>query len=270
MVTHAAVWIRFDNPRSADVRFLEEAARLGPLHAWLASDEALAASGLPPRFPEAERFYFLRAIRHVHDVRMAAWPCDGTTAPDFGRLRAAWVVAEADDSPARREQCRAAGLPYHVVPQAQMAGFPAPAASRPDIGRPKVIVTGCFDWLHSGHVRFFEEASQLGTLHVVVGHDENVRMLKGPGHPMHSAEERRYMAGAIRFVHRALISTGRGWMDAAPEISRIQPDIYVVNEDGDRPEKRDFCERRGIRYVVLAREPMEGLPRRTSTELRGS
>jgi cytidyltransferase-like protein len=37
--------------------------------------------------------------------------------------------------------------------------------------RKKVIVTGCYDCFHSGHVRFFEEASALGDLYVVVGRD---------------------------------------------------------------------------------------------------
>ncbi len=58
-------------------------------------------------------------------------------------------------------------------------------------------------------------------------------------------------------------------MDAEPEIERIQPDCYVVNEDGDKPEKRAFCRERGIEYVVLQRKPKEGLPARQSTELRG-
>jgi hypothetical protein len=42
-----------------------------------------------------------------------------------------------------------------------------------------------------------------------------------------------------------------------------------VNEDGDRPEKRSFCETRGIRYMVLKRIPKKGLPKRVSTDLRG-
>jgi hypothetical protein len=60
-----------------------------------------------------------------------------------------------------------------------------------------------------------------------------------------------------------------GWMDAEPEIARIEPDLYVVNEDGDKPEKREFCQKRGIEYVVLKRIPKEGLARRSSTDLRG-
>ena len=49
-----------------------------------------------------------------------------------------------------------------------------------------VIVTGCYDWFHSGHVRFFEEVSAYGDLYVIVGHDANIRLLKGDGHPLFS------------------------------------------------------------------------------------
>jgi cytidyltransferase-like protein len=133
----------------------------------------------------------------------------------------------------------------------------------------KVVATGCFDWLHSGHVRFLEEVSRLGELSVVVGSDRNVRLLKGEGHPLFGEAERRYMVGSIRFVARALVSTGSGWMDAEPEIRRLRPDVYAVNEDGDKPEKRGFCRANGIRLAVLRRTPKEGLARRTSTDLRG-
>jgi glycerol-3-phosphate cytidylyltransferase-like family protein len=103
----------------------------------------------------------------------------------------------------------------------------------------------------------------------MVGNDENVRALKGEGHPLFPATQRRYITGAIRHVTLALISSGMGWMDAEPEIHKIKPDIYAVNEDGDKPEKAEFCRRHGIEYKVLRRVPKEGLPRRQSTVLRG-
>ena len=78
------------------------------------------------------------------------------------------------------------------------------------------------------------------------------------------------MVQAARTVHRALISTGKGWMDAEPEINAIQPHVYLVNEDGDQPEKRAFCRAHGLEYVVLSRKPHRDLPKRTSTELRGA
>jgi hypothetical protein len=70
-------------------------------------------------------------------------------------------------------------------------------------------------------------------------------------------------------VTQALVATGSGWLDAEPEIRAIRPDIYAVNEDGDKPEKREFCKANGIDYVVLRRVPRPGLPKRTSTDLRG-
>jgi hypothetical protein len=77
------------------------------------------------------------------------------------------------------------------------------------------------------------------------------------------------MVAAVRFVHQAVISTGHGWMDAEPEVIRLRPDIYAVNEDGDKPVKREFCRQYGIEYVVLKRLPKPGLQQRTSTNLRG-
>jgi len=96
-----------------------------------------------------------------------------------------------------------------------------------------------------------------------------VAFLKGEHHPMFKQDERRYMVQSIRYVTQTLISTGMGWMDAAPEIDRLKPDIYAVNEDGDKPEKQAFCKEHGLEYAVLKRAPAEGLPRRQSTDLRG-
>jgi cytidyltransferase-like protein len=122
--------------------------------------------------------------------------------------------------------------------------------------------------MHSGHVRFFEEVSQLGDVYVIVGHDANIALLKGHA-PMFNQRVRCYMVSTVRFVKLALVSSGAGWMDAAPEIARIRPDIYAVNDDGDHAEKRAFCEQFGIEYRVLKRTPKQGLPARQSSILRG-
>ncbi|HEY3864197.1 MAG TPA: adenylyltransferase/cytidyltransferase family protein [Verrucomicrobiae bacterium] len=218
----------FDDLRARDARLLESAARLGEVVIYLWSDSRISQeTGRAPKFPFAERFYFLNSVRFVRRV---------IAADNFPEVTAA----------------------------------PPPAAAAPSAGpRKKVLVTGTYDWLHSGHVRFFEEASALGDLYVAVGQDANIRLLKGEGHPLLPQEERRYMVNAIKFVKQTLICSGTGWLDAEPEINVIKPDIYAVNEDGDRGGKREFCERRGIEYAVLRRQPAAGLPARSSTDLRG-
>ena len=273
----------FDNLRSRHVRFLEEAAKLGELHVLLWSDEvARRLEGRAPRFPQAERQYLVEAVRYVNQVTLVTELDSSDALPGItGSQPIIWAVDETDDTPAKRAFCAARGLAYRVFTSADLAGFPEVQGSgvrdqeatagrlSSVVGRPSVLVTGCYDWLHSGHVRFFEEASSYGDLIVAAGNDANVRNLKGEGHPLQTQEERRYMIGAIRYVKLALITTGWGWLDAEPEIARLRPDIYLVNEDGDKPEKREFCEAHGLRYVVLKRTPKEGLPRRSSTDLRG-
>ena len=262
----------FDNIRSREVRFLEEAARFGPVHVCLWSDQVVKRlTGADPRFPHQERKYFLEAVRFVQKVWTVDELSDMDALPQIpGLTPGLWIVPENDDSPARRRFCVSYDLQYLTLSASTLQGFPNPDFDdRSTSSNKKVLVTGCYDWFHSGHVRFFEETSTLGELYVVVGHDENVRLLKGKGHPLISQDERRYMVGAIRFVKAALISTGSGWMDAEPEIEAIRPDLYVVNEDGDKPQKREFCEKHGLEYVVLKRVPAAGLPRRESTRLRG-
>jgi cytidyltransferase-like protein len=260
----------FDNLQSPDVRFLQEAARLGSVRLDLWSDALVrSTTGRPPFFPEEERLFLAQALRDVDSAALAERPLRATL-PDLAGRSATLAVPEAEADPDLRARCLALGIDYRVIEADHLAGFPpvseTPAAPR---GGKRVVVTGCFDWLHSGHVRFFLDAAAFGELYVIVGSDENVGLLKGPGHPLRNQEERRYMVGAVRCVHRSLISSGRGWMDAEPEIDAIAPHVYIVNEDGDQQEKRDFCRAHGLDYLVLERRPHANLPRRTSTELRG-
>jgi len=261
----------FDDVRSPEARFLHEASRLGELHVALWSDEVVrAVTGRPPKFPAEERKYLLEAFRYVGTVGMMARRMEAGEVPAVdGRAPDVWAVREGSETAQAQAACAKRGMAYEVIGARDLAGFPEPEAW-PEAGkRPSLVVTGCYDWLHSGHIRFFEEVSGLGELIVVLGHDANVLKLKGEGHPLYPQAERRYMVASVRHVSRALVSTGWGWLDAEPEIDLMKPDMYAVNEDGDKPEKRAFCESRGIRYVVLKRTPREGLPRRSSTDLRG-
>ncbi|MGA2853128.1 MAG: adenylyltransferase/cytidyltransferase family protein [Verrucomicrobiota bacterium] len=258
----------FDDIKSRDLRFLEEAAKLGELYVLLWPDATLQKlTGKPPKFPLAERKYFLNAVRYVSRVIEADASAGFDTLPK--NLKAdVWADVAATASPAREAFARENKIARRVFEPDELKGFSEPAPL-PASGRKKVIVTGSYDWFHSGHVRFLEEVSAYGDLYVIVGHDANIRLLKGEGHPLLPQDERRYIVGSIKFVKQALISSGEGWLDADPEIKRLKPDIYAVNDDGDKGGKRDYCRKLGIEYLVLKRTPAPGLPRRSSTDLRG-
>lgn len=266
---HIIVSGGFDDIRARDLRFLEEAAKLGKLTVLLWPDSVLQkVAGRPPKFPITERSYFLNAVRYVGKVIEADAGADFNSLPK--NLRAdVWADYAPTHNSAREKFAAQNNITRRVFSPEELVGFPAPAPLPTAPGRKKVIVTGSYDWFHSGHIRFLEEVSGYGDLYVVVGHDANIRLLKGEGHPLIPQEERRYVVGAIKYVKQALISTGEGWLDADPEIKRLKPDIYAVNEDGDKGGKREYCQRLGIEYLVLKRAPAPGLPRRSSTDLRG-
>ena len=118
----------------------------------------------------------------------------------------------------------------------------------------KVFVSGCFDLLHSGHVEFFQRAAAYGDLNVALGSDQTVFELKGRP-PVNSEEERRFMVGSVACVHQAVVSQrlrlSRFRTGTAQSCART---VFVVNEDGNTPDKRKLCEALGIEYVVLHRD----------------
>ena len=130
----------------------------------------------------------------------------------------------------------------------------------------KVFVSGCFDVFHSGHVKFLEEASKLGEVHVGVGSDKTLRLLKQRA-PVNNEQERLFMVKQCKYVTDAFINTGIGKIDFEKEIKSVKPDFFFVNEDGDSPEKRKLCRDNGVFYVLGDRVPQKGLIERSSTEI---
>jgi cytidyltransferase-like protein len=131
----------------------------------------------------------------------------------------------------------------------------------------KVFVSGCFDLLHSGHVAFLEEAASYGDLYVALGSDQTVYDLKGRV-PVNTQDERLFMVASLQCVKEAVISSGSGMLDFLAEFKKINPDIFIVNEDGNLVEKRKLCEAHGVEYKVLHRVPKPGLTARSTTSLR--
>jgi len=131
----------------------------------------------------------------------------------------------------------------------------------------KVFVSGCFDMLHSGHIAFFEEAAAYGDLYVALGSDQTVYELKGRT-PINDQYERLYMVKSVKCVKSAFISSGSGMLDFLEEFNKLKPDYYVVNSDGHIPEKQTLCKESGVEYMILEREPHQGLTPRSTTAMR--
>lgn len=131
----------------------------------------------------------------------------------------------------------------------------------------KVLVSGCFDLLHSGHIAFLKSAARYGDLYVCIGSDKTIYNLKGR-YPVITQDERKYMIESLACVKECKINKGNGILDFLEELEEIKPNVFVVNEDGNTPNKIELCKIKNIELIVLDRVPSEGLPARSTTSLR--
>jgi D-beta-D-heptose 7-phosphate kinase / D-beta-D-heptose 1-phosphate adenosyltransferase len=107
-------------------------------------------------------------------------------------------------------------------------------------GRKIVFTNGCFDILHSGHVRYLEQARGKGDVLIVgINNDASIRRMKGPARPVNSLQDRVQVLSAIGSVNH-IVSFGNEKDDTPCELIRaIVPDVFVKGGDyaiSDLPE----------------------------------
>ena len=96
-------------------------------------------------------------------------------------------------------------------------------------GQRVVFTNGCFDILHSGHVRYLAAARALGDVLILgLNSDASVRRLKGETRPVNTAEDRAEVVGALKSVDAVVIFDE----DTAEElIAKVYPAVYVKGGD---------------------------------------
>ncbi len=94
----------------------------------------------------------------------------------------------------------------------------------------KVVATnGCFDILHPGHIRYLQQARELGDrLVVLVNSDASVKRLKGPQRPVNKLPQRMEMLAALQCVDWVVPFDSDTPRDL---ICRLLPDILVKGGD---------------------------------------
>lgn len=94
----------------------------------------------------------------------------------------------------------------------------------------KIIFTnGCFDILHSGHVRYLEEAKNHGDILIVgLNSDKSTKILKGDNRPINNEDDRAYILSAINAVDYVVIFDEETPFNL---IKAINPDILIKGSD---------------------------------------
>ena len=96
-------------------------------------------------------------------------------------------------------------------------------------GRTIAFANGCFDLLHVGHVRYLQgAAAEADRLVVAVNDDRSVALLKGPGRPILTAEDRAELVSALRGVSYVVL-----FADQTVErlLLLLRPDVHCKGTD---------------------------------------
>jgi D-beta-D-heptose 7-phosphate kinase/D-beta-D-heptose 1-phosphate adenosyltransferase len=92
-----------------------------------------------------------------------------------------------------------------------------------------VFTNGCFDILHSGHIKYLEKAKSYGDILILgINSDRSVRKLKGENRPINNQNDRAYVLASLEFVDYVVI-----FDDDTPIslIKLIHPEILVKGGD---------------------------------------
>ena len=121
-----------------------------------------------------------------------------------------------------------------------------------------ILVGGCFDFIHFGHIKFLEEAKKYGDrLVVMLESDETIKKLKGEGRPFHTQEQRKTMLEALRMIDEVImLPPNMTDKDYVEMIRKINPTSIALTEGDPILEKKmKQTESIGARAVVIPKIP---------------
>lgn len=102
-------------------------------------------------------------------------------------------------------------------------------------GKRIVLVGGCFDLLHFGHITLLEEAKKQGdVLVVLLESNERIRMLKGTERPLHTQEQRAHMLTSLTSVDYVVLLPANSNDTTYNEVVKmLQPAIIATTQGSD-------------------------------------
>ena len=119
-----------------------------------------------------------------------------------------------------------------------------------------VLVGGCFDILHYGHIHFLKKARALGNyLVVALESDKNIKRLKGKKRPIHDQNQRREMLESLHFVDQVIVLADKmNDKDYEKLVKIVNPQVIAVTSgDPIIGKKRKQAEEIGASLIEIPR-----------------
>lgn len=117
-----------------------------------------------------------------------------------------------------------------------------------------ILVGGCFDFIHFGHISFLKQAKSYGNyLIVALESDENVRHAKGETRPIHSQSQRKEMLESLSFVNEVIaLPPMRADDEYFDLVSRIKPAVIAITQGDPIVDKKQIqADKVGASLVVI-------------------
>lgn len=128
-----------------------------------------------------------------------------------------------------------------------------------------VLVGGCFDILHVGHIRFLQGARQQGDMvMVLLEDDESIRKRKGEGRPISSQKERAEILAALSSTDYIVLLPHLktdGEYDMLTQ--SIKPDIIATTKNDEHRRHKD---RQAKLLGIPVVEVIDRVEKRSSTQ----
>ena len=237
----------------------------------------LGAEGMLLLQPDAEPMHLPTAARQVFDVTGAGDTVIATlgislaaqlplaTATALANAAAGLAVRKVGTTPVGREELlqhlSAATSVRKVLLAESSDTAAAPSARAIDAaiavfrseGLRIVFTNGCFDILHVGHVRYLQEAREMGDVLVLgLNDDDSVHRLKGENRPFNTLEDRAVVLAGLACVDLVI-----PFSEDTPEnlVQQVQPDVLVKGGDyrGETVAGAEWVEKNGgeVQFVDL-------------------
>jgi FAD synthetase len=116
-----------------------------------------------------------------------------------------------------------------------------------------VLVGGCFDIIHFGHIQFLEKAKQAGD-YLIVALEPDERIINHKHRtPTHTQTERAYNLLALRHVdHVILLPVLNGFQDYLELVQTIKPHVIAItSNDPQLPNKQKQADAAGAQLIMV-------------------
>ncbi len=134
----------------------------------------------------------------------------------------------------------------------------------------KVLISGCYDILHGGHIQFFKEAKALGN-HLIVSFASDQVLWNHKKRRASIPEDHKFaLMSAIQIIDEVVIGDcNEKGLDFKNHFRKIKPNILAVTEDDQYADvKKALCAEVGAEYIVLPKTPPQFTPISTSSIVR--